>query len=63
LVKSVDLTAFQKISQFIFMWLIPIVGSKLILNMLAEAEPESTEWVLRMAHGWLIVGNVYHVIA
>lgn len=45
------------------MWLIPIVGSKLILNMLAEAEPESTEWVLRMAHGWLIVGNVYHVIA
>lgn len=60
LVKSVDLTAFQKISQFIFMWLIPIIGSKLVLNMLSEAEPESTEWVPRMAHGWLIIGNVYH---
>ena len=60
LFKSTDLTAFQKISQFIFAWLIPIIGSKLVLNMLSEAEPESTEWVPRMAHGWLIIGNVYH---
>ena len=60
LVKSNDLSVFQKVSQFVFVWLIPIIGSKLVLNMLSEAEPESTEWDPRMAHGWLIIGNVYH---
>lgn len=60
LLKSNDLSVFQKVSQLMFVWLIPIIGSKLVLNMLSEAEPESTEWVPRMAHGWLIIGSVYH---
>ena len=60
LAKSRELSSFQKVSQSVFVWLVPIIGSKLVLNMLSEAEPESTKWIPQFGHGWLIIGNTYH---
>ena len=59
LLKAEMLTKFQKIGQGLFIWLVPILGSKFVLHLLSEDEPSSVNWIPQKGHGWLIIAGVY----
>ena len=59
-VKSISLSGIQKAGQFVFAWLVPIIGAKFVLHILSDSEPEVVRWIPQRGHGWLIVAGTYH---
>lgn len=53
LLKSQLLNRFQTVGQAIFVWFFPFIGSKVVLHMLSEAEPDSVRWAPRVGLTWL----------
>lgn len=60
ILKASSLSRTQKILQLLFSWLLPIVGAKFVLNILAEGEPEVVQWIPQRGHGWLIGAATLH---
>jgi len=60
LFKSNELDRFQKMAQLLIVWILPILGAKLILNLIAESDPDAVRWVPQKGHGWLIIAGTYH---
>jgi hypothetical protein len=60
--KSKTLEPFQKYAQSLIIWLVPLLGSWFVINMLSEQEVESIpkKWISPQFRGWFNIPGTNH---